>query len=52
MAELEFYDVKAKAKFKTSEYKIEIKGNRRFAVAISPLSGITAYRIIGKDTAN
>jgi hypothetical protein len=45
--ELEFFDVKTKEKFKTSEYEIrEIKG-RKFAVAKAP-SGVEAFRIIGK----
>lgn len=46
MAELEFYDLKAKKKFKTSNYKIEMKSGRRFAMAVSPISGIKASRIL------
>lgn len=49
--ELEFYDVKAKGKFKTSTYRMEKrsrKGKRftYFAVATSPLSGIESWRIV------
>ena len=47
MEQLEFYDLKAKAKFKTSNYKIEVKNGRRFAMAVSP-SGTKAARILGK----
>lgn len=47
MAELEFYDLKAKKKFTTSKYTIETKGGRRFAFAMSP-SGSRASRILGK----
>ncbi|MFN3805132.1 MAG: hypothetical protein ACK4SY_08755 [Pyrobaculum sp.] len=51
MTKLQFYDVKAKRKFATSRYKIVKKrtksGVRTFAVAKSPYTGITAYRIVG-----
>lgn len=47
MEALEFYDVKAKKKFKTSDYKVEVKNGRKFAKAVSPLTGINASRIIG-----
>ena len=45
--ELSFYDVKGKTKFKSSEYRIEVKNGRRFAVSKAP-SGIEAWRILGK----
>lgn len=45
---LEFYDVKAKKKFSTNKYTIEVKTGRRFAVAISPYTQISSYRIVGK----
>lgn len=48
MEELNFYDLKAKKKFTTSNYKIIVKSNRRFAVATAP-SGAQSYRIVGKD---
>ena len=50
MPMLEFYDVKAKKKFKTDKYKFEIKKSRRFAVAKSPYTGIMAYRIVPNKT--
>jgi len=46
MDELNFYDVKGKTKFKSTDYRIVVKKNRRFAVATAP-SGIQAWRIIG-----
>lgn len=49
---LEFYDVKARKKFKTSKYRITsrmVKGNKRFfAVAISPKTKIEAWRVLPK----
>lgn len=45
--ELNFFDVKGKTKFKSSEYRIEVRKGRRFAVSKAP-SGIEAWRIIGK----
>jgi len=48
MAEkLSFYDLRAKKKFTTSNYKIVVKKGRRFAVADAP-SGIKSWRIMGK----
>jgi len=44
--ELEFYDVKEKKKFKSSEYTIKTTNGRKFAVAKTP-SGSKAYRILG-----
>jgi len=48
MEKLKFYDVKAKKKFFSDSYRIMEKKGRRFAVAKSPFSGISAYRIMGK----
>lgn len=45
--ELTFYDVKGKQKFNSSEYRIEVRNGRRFAVSKAP-SGIEAWRILGK----
>ena len=50
----DFYDVKNKKKFTTSNYTIKIKmvnGNkRRFAVATSPYPGkITSWRVLPKN---
>ena len=48
MAEkLSFYDLRAKKKFTTSNYKIVMKKGRRFAIADAP-SGIKSWRIMGK----
>lgn len=45
---LEFYDVKTKKKFKSSEYKIVEKSGRNFAVAVGP-NGNDCYRILGNS---
>ena len=42
---LVFYDLRAKKKFETNNYKIVKKGGRRFAVAVAP-SGVQSYRIV------
>ena len=44
---LNFYDIKAKKKFSSSDWKTKTKSGRKFAIAKAP-SGIDAYRIIGK----
>ncbi len=49
--EVEFYDVKTKAKFKTTEYNIVDKGGRFFAVAKSPSGPHECWRVVGKDFA-
>lgn len=53
MEKLKFYDVKGKKKFMSSKYKFKtrkVKGTTRyFALAKAP-SGITAWRIVSKDT--
>ena len=58
--ELEFYDVKSRSKFKTTEYRIEEKtstgknGNeitRYFAVTKSPTGDYECWKILGKDLA-
>ena len=46
--ELEFYDLRAKKKFKTSKYAFRSKSGRRFAVATAP-SGVASWRVIGSD---
>ena len=43
---LEFYDLGKRKKFKSSNYKIVVKGGRKFAVAKTP-SGSESWRIIG-----
>lgn len=47
MAELKFYDMKAKKAFMTDKYDVKIIKGKRFAVTKAP-SGCTAYRILGK----
>lgn len=47
MKELSFYDVKGKKKFKSSNYKYQVRKGRRFAVTKAP-SGIMSWRIVGK----
>lgn len=47
MESLTFYDLKAKKKFSTTNYKFVNKSGRRFAVAKAP-SGIDCYRIVAK----
>ncbi|MDA1197151.1 MAG: hypothetical protein O2779_04260 [Nanoarchaeota archaeon] len=61
MTEVEFYDVKTKDKFKTSEFDVREKtstnentGNtttRFFAVAKSPAGTHECWRVLGKNDA-
>ena len=51
MAEMEFYDVKSKKKFKASEFRVEEKKGRFFAVTKSPSGTHECWRVISKDTA-
>jgi len=51
MAEMDFYDVKTKKKFKTSDFKIVEKKGRFFAVAKSPAGTHECWRVVSKDTA-
>lgn len=44
--ELSFYDVKGKTKFTSSEYRVEVRNGRRFAVAKAP-SGVESWRVLG-----
>lgn len=48
-SELEFFDVKSKTKFKTSDYKIVNKGGRNFAVAKSRTHSHECWRVVSKD---
>ncbi len=50
--ELEFFDVKTKNKFKTSEYKIVNKGGRNFAVAKSKSGPHECWRVVSKEFAD
>ena len=54
MKELEFYDVKSKEKFKSSDYRIEEKKTktnktRKFAVAKSPSGTHECWRTVKAD---
>jgi len=49
METLEFFDVKSKKKFKTTEYKIVNKGGRNFAVSKSPTGTHECWRVVSKD---
>lgn len=51
MPEMEFFDVKSKKKFKTSEFKVVEKGGRYFAVSKSPAGTHECWRVISKDNA-
>ena len=51
MAEMDFYDVKTKKKFKTSDFKIVEKKGRFFAVAKSLAGTHECWRVVSKDTA-
>lgn len=51
MEDLQFYDVKTKAKFKTSDFKVKVKGGRSFAVAKSPNGPHECWRVLSKDQA-
>ena len=54
MVELEFYDVKTKSKFKTTEFRVESRESkgvtRHFAVAKSPAPGATheCWKVLSK----
>lgn len=49
--ELEFYDVKSKKKFKTTEYRIVDKKGRMFAVTKSQSGPHECWRVVSKDFA-
>jgi len=51
MSELEFYDVKTKTKFKSSEFRVVEKSGRSFVVAKSPSGPHECWRVLGKDAA-
>jgi len=50
-AELEFYDVKSKSKFKTTEFQVRNKGGRNFAVAKAKSGPHECWRVLSKDQA-
>ena len=49
--EIEFFDVKSKKKFKTTDYRIVNKGGRMFAVTKSPTGSYECWRVVSKDFA-
>ncbi|MDP2629419.1 MAG: hypothetical protein Q8P45_01785 [Candidatus Harrisonbacteria bacterium] len=49
--ELEFYDVKSKGKFKTTEFEIREKNGRFFAVTKSQSGPHECWRVVSKDFA-
>lgn len=51
MQELEFYDVKSKAKFKATTYDIREKSGRFFAVAKPKNATHECWRVLSKDQA-
>ena len=51
MEKLSFYDVKTKAKFESTEYKVQEKGGRFFAVVKSPAGSHECWRVLGKEQA-
>ena len=51
MQELEFYDVKSKGKFKTTDYSVKEKSGRFFAVAKAKSGTHECWRVLSKDQA-
>ncbi|MBS3081042.1 hypothetical protein J4221_06200 [Candidatus Pacearchaeota archaeon] len=49
--ETEFFDVKSKKKFKTTNYKIVDKNGRMFAVTKSPSGSYECWRVVSKEFA-
>ena len=49
--EMQFYDVKTKSKFSTSEFDVREKGGRYFAVAKSKAGTHECWRVLSKDQA-
>jgi hypothetical protein len=49
--ELSFYDVKSKEKFMATEYRIEERKGRFFAVTKSKSGPHECWRVVGKDFA-
>jgi len=48
---MEFFDVKTKKKFKTTEFEIRERSGRNFAVTKSPDGPHECWRVVSKDTA-
>jgi hypothetical protein len=51
MEELQFFDVKTKKKFSTTDYQVREKNGRFFAVAKSPEGPHECWRVLSKDQA-
>ena len=51
MLELEFYDVKTKKKFKSSNYIVKEKAGRNFAITKAPTASHECWRVLSKDQA-
>ncbi|MDO8481245.1 MAG: hypothetical protein Q7S65_05550 [Nanoarchaeota archaeon] len=51
MAEMEFYDVKSKKKFKASVFTVKEKGGRFFAVTKSLSGPHECWRVMSKEQA-
>ena len=51
MEKLSFYDVKSKAKFEATEYKVVEKSGKFFAVTKSLVGPHECWRVLGKDQA-
>lgn len=51
MAEIEFFDVKSKSKFKTGDFRVEQRKGRFFAVAKSPTGTHECWRVLSKEKA-
>jgi len=51
MEELSFYDVKTKAKFKSSDYTVKVRSGRSFAVTKSKSGTHECWRVLSKDQA-
>ncbi len=51
MSEIEFFDVKSKSKFKTTDFTVKEKGGRFFAVAKAKSGPHECWRVLSKDQA-
>ena len=51
MPELEFFDVKSRQKFKSSNFRIEERKGRFFAVTKAPAGTHECWKVLSKDMA-
>lgn len=49
--ELSFYDVRNKAKFKSKDWNVKVRGGRHFAVAVNPKTKGECWRILSAEQA-